>query len=64
MCDGSFDFLCASYNDLVANNLAKVYNKQTGLFKTNIDYLLDHVYQPFKALGNCKRVIPNGKAGV
>ena len=64
MCDGTFDFLCAAYTDLVETNIPEVYNHQTGIFKRNVDYFLDHIYQPFHDLGNCTRVYPKGQAGI
>jgi hypothetical protein len=64
MCDGSFDFLCASYTDLIENNVPAIYNNQTGVFKTNIDTFLDAVFKPFNDLGNCTRTFPKGIAGV
>ena len=64
MCDGSFDFLCASYTDIVGSNVPKVYNNQTGIFKQNVDYFLDAIFKPFNDLGNCSRVFPKGIAGV
>ena len=39
-------------------------NGHDGIFKANIDYMLDAVYKPFKDLGNCTRVMPAGIAGM
>jgi len=64
MCDGGFTFLCASYKDIVENNIAGIYNHQTGIMKKNVETMLDAIYKPFHDLGNCKRTIPKGPAGV
>jgi hypothetical protein len=56
--------LCASYKDIVENNIAEVYNHQTGIMKKNVETMLDAIYKPFHDLGNCKRTIPKGPAGV
>jgi len=64
MCNGGFDFLCASYTDIVESNVAGVYNNATGVMKTNVDYFLDAIFKPFNDLGNCSRVLPKGVAGV
>jgi hypothetical protein len=56
--------LCASYTDIVENNVAAIMNEQTGVLQTNIDYMLDAIYKPFFDLGNCTRTLPNGTAGV
>jgi hypothetical protein len=63
-CDGSFTFLCASYTDIIENNVPAVYNNETGILKQNVDTMLDAIYKPFHDLGNCKRTTPKGPAGV
>jgi hypothetical protein len=39
-------------------------NNQTGILKTNIDYMLQSIHKPFFDLGGCEAVAPGGIAGV
>jgi hypothetical protein len=56
--------LCASYTDIVQNNVAAIMMEQNGTLKTNIDYMLQAIHKPFYDLGGCEAVVPGGIAGV